>query len=56
MAITDCPKCWDTPCNCGYEYKDYSKEYFVKFILDILSKNPNKDEILKELLNQTKNK
>lgn len=21
MAISDCPKCWETPCVCGYEYK-----------------------------------
>jgi len=18
MALSDCPKCWDTPCTCGY--------------------------------------
>lgn len=54
MALSDCPKCWDTPCCCGHEYKTYSKDYFVKFILDIISKNPHKDEILNELSKQTK--
>jgi len=24
MSWSDCPKCWDTPCTCGYEYKDWS--------------------------------
>lgn len=26
MSLSDCPKCWDTPCSCGYEYKDMSTE------------------------------
>ncbi|OPZ65993.1 MAG: hypothetical protein BWY85_00160 [Firmicutes bacterium ADurb.Bin506] len=21
MSLSDCPKCWDTPCSCGYEYR-----------------------------------
>lgn len=24
MALTDCPKCWDTPCRCGHEYQSWS--------------------------------
>lgn len=24
MSMSDCPKCWDTPCTCGWEYRDYS--------------------------------
>ena len=24
MALSDCPKCWDTPCTCGHEYKKWS--------------------------------
>ena len=35
--MSDCLKCWDTPCNCGYDYRDYNVEYFSKFIVDILS-------------------
>ena len=23
MALSDCPKCWDTPCTCGYQYRNY---------------------------------
>lgn len=25
MALSDCPKCWDTPCRCGWEYREWSK-------------------------------
>jgi hypothetical protein len=24
--LTDCPKCWDTPCTCGHEYE---QEYWT---------------------------
>ena len=24
MSLSDCPKCWETPCICGHDYKDYS--------------------------------
>ena len=30
MALSDCEKCWDTPCTCGWEYREYSKAYFIK--------------------------
>lgn len=54
MAITNCPKCWDTPCECGYQYKNYPKDYFVKLILGMISQNPYKEEILNELSKQIK--
>jgi hypothetical protein len=24
--MSDCEKCWDTPCPCGHEYKSWSIE------------------------------
>lgn len=30
MALSDCPKCWNTPCDCGYDYKDWSVEALEK--------------------------
>lgn len=24
MALSDCEKCWSTPCECGYNYKDWT--------------------------------
>jgi hypothetical protein len=31
MSLSDCSKCWDTPCTCGYEWEKYSLEYLLKF-------------------------
>jgi hypothetical protein len=30
MSLSDCEKCWDTPCTCGWDYKHYSKERLVE--------------------------
>lgn len=30
MALSDCPECWETPCVCGYEYKNDSLDYLIK--------------------------
>jgi hypothetical protein len=27
MGLSDCPKCWDTPCVCGHEYEGRSEKY-----------------------------
>lgn len=27
MALSDCTECWQTPCECGHEFKDKSAEY-----------------------------
>jgi hypothetical protein len=25
MGMSDCEKCWDTPCTCGHDYRDWTK-------------------------------
>ena len=30
MDLHDCLKCWETPCMCGYDYKDWSKERLIE--------------------------
>jgi hypothetical protein len=35
MSLSDCPKCWNIPCTCGYEYEDWSIERLQELI-DIL--------------------
>jgi hypothetical protein len=30
MALSDCPKCWDTPCTCGHYWRDFSNEAKIK--------------------------
>ncbi len=35
MGISDCVKCWNTPCTCGWDYKDIPSENMADFITDI---------------------
>lgn len=57
MSLSDCIKCFETPCKCGFEYKDLSKEQIIEFIGDILSyktKEESKEisiQVLKKLDN-----
>ncbi len=30
MSMSDCIKCWDTPCSCGYDYRHWTKEKRIK--------------------------
>ena len=36
MALSDCIKCWDTPCTCGHEWEKYNKEQLEKHLVMIL--------------------
>lgn len=36
MSLSDCPKCWNTPCNCGYEYRNYSYNRKISLVSVIL--------------------
>ena len=51
MALSDCIKCWQTPCECGYEYQRWSIEAKIKQIEAIMGKD--REEIL-EFLKQNK--
>ena len=26
MALSDCVKCWDTPCSCGHDYETWNEQ------------------------------
>ena len=41
MSLSDCEKCWDTPCVCGWGYREMSKEKRIELASVILSVNSN---------------
>lgn len=36
MALSDCVKCWDTPCTCGWHWRNWSKAGRIKFAARVL--------------------
>ena len=44
MGMSDCIKCWDTPCLCGYEYRNQTKEYRISQACVILGINEDQLE------------
>lgn len=30
MALSDCIHCWETPCTCGYDYRNYPMDELIK--------------------------
>ena len=49
MAMSDCEKCWATPCVCGWDYRNYHKEQAANLIAVVLKYRSEEDrkEILK---------
>lgn len=34
MSLSDCEKCWDTPCRCGLQYKNWnSSEVYAHIVM-----------------------
>jgi len=31
MSLSDCIKCWDTPCECGWDYRDWTTGRLIEF-------------------------
>ncbi len=41
MGLSDCPKCWDTPCGCGHQYEQWTEERLrdhIKMLEMVLAK------------------
>ncbi len=58
MSLSDCEKCWDTPCTCGNEYKNYSKDALIKLMSSMLNYFSKDDsiDILAKIIILQKNK
>ena len=58
MALSDCTKCWDTPCQCGYDYRDWSAERLADFVASVVSYKPlaEQQRILSEAAKKLKEK
>jgi len=47
MSLSDCIKCWDTPCECGWEYRWWDIERLTKLrdtltkIIEFKAQNPD---------------
>lgn len=54
MSMSDCSKCWSTPCACGHEYKNYTDDKMVELLQGMLSTRPelNRKEILLKVMSQ----
>lgn len=41
MAMSDCEKCWDTPCSCGWQYRTWTiqrlkeEQRLIQYYIDI---------------------
>lgn len=40
MSLSDCIKCWDAPCTCGYEYRKMNRDARIKLASVILGIHP----------------
>ena len=46
MGMSDCEKCWNTPCVCGDDYENYDLAYLIKMrdMFDDLIKRKQKTQ------------
>lgn len=46
MSMSDCEKCWETPCTCGFSYRDWKVISIVSLFVAILSWRSKEEETL----------
>ena len=44
MSFFDCPECWETPCRCGYMYRNWTKERRRDFAIAAMKSVPSEQE------------
>ena len=51
MSLSDCPECWNTPCTCGYEYRNETNEELTRIIVGMLLYKQKSDrEVILKLI------
>jgi hypothetical protein len=55
MSLSDCEKCWDTPCTCGWEYRNKTKLERAELAAAVLGIDGD-DEAFKKLYELTPRK
>ena len=45
--LADCEKCWNTPCSCGWDYKDYDEDRIVILFENIMKYHDRKNIVAK---------
>lgn len=40
MALSDCEKCWNTPCDCGWEYRNWTQKKRIQFAAVVIGIAP----------------
>lgn len=46
MSLSDCEKCWNTPCTCGWGYRDWSMERKLELAAVLFEEyNPKRGEM-----------
>ena len=44
MSFFDCPECWETPCRCGYMYRNWTKEQRRDLAIAAMKSVPSEQE------------
>lgn len=44
MSFFDCPECWETPCRCGYMYRNWTKEQRQELAIAAMKSVPSEQE------------
>jgi len=58
MALSDCPHCWETPCVCGYYYRNYDPDRLSEIVVSIVTHFPQEEAelIIEDALSKVKSR